>query len=69
VQPLSKMQGGIEMNETEHIEKHKLLHKYLDELVADFIQNTENLLSNTTILDFMDWSYSQTIETGKKGLK
>ena len=44
----------------EHIERHKLLHKMLDELVADFISNTNKLPSQTTILELMKWSHEQT---------
>lgn len=50
------------MTKTEHIERHELLHKHLDELIADFITHTGGLPSKTTLMAFMHWSYQQTIE-------
>lgn len=50
------------MTEGEHIERHKLLHKYFDELLGDFIQKTEKSLSQTNLIEFMEWSYQQTIK-------
>jgi len=44
----------------EHIQRHKDLHKSLDELVADLIRHTEKLPSKTTIHELMQWSNSQT---------
>jgi len=44
----------------EHIKKHKELHSSLDELLADFIDKTMSNLSNTTLMDFLTWSYEQT---------
>lgn len=44
-----------------HQERHIFLHKYLDELLADFIMHTEKLPSKTTLVEFMEWSYSQTL--------
>jgi len=34
----------------------------LDELVADFIRNTRNTLSNTSVMDLMSWSFQQTVD-------
>lgn len=48
--------------EYEHLERHKILHKNLDELVADFIGHTERLPSKTTLFEFMEWAYQQTIK-------
>ena len=45
----------------QHIERHKLLHRMLDELVADFINETGKLPSQTTLNLLMEWSYKQTI--------
>lgn len=45
----------------EHIKKHKELHEQLDMLVADWIIETGNLLSNVTILELMQWSHQQTL--------
>lgn len=46
-----------------HIERHSMLHKYADELAADFlVHNKGKLLSNTTIAGLLTWSYSQTLD-------
>jgi hypothetical protein len=50
------------MTPEEHKARHELLHKHLDELVADFISLTDRLPSMTTLLEFMKWSYAQTIK-------
>ena len=47
-------------NREEHIKRHELLHKSLDELLADFIAHTGKLPSQTTILELTSWSYKQT---------
>lgn len=49
------------MNEEEHKKIHELLHKKLDELIADFIYITKKLPSNTTLMEFLKWSHEQTI--------
>ena len=54
------------MTKEEHIRKHEALHKSLDELVADFIGHTKNLPSETTLMEFMQWSHEQT-ENPTKG--
>ena len=46
----------------EHKKRHLELHHKLDELIADFINHTERLPSCTTLWEFMQWSYQQTIE-------
>lgn len=43
----------------EHRKRHEELHKYLDELVADFIDKTGKLPSKTTIFELMLWSSNQ----------
>ena len=48
------------MTKEEHIERHKELHKALDELMADFITNTEKMPS-TSVMEFAKWAYEQTI--------
>ena len=48
--------------EREHRERHIGLNKMLDELVADYITHTENLPSQTTLMEFMQWSFEQTKE-------
>ena len=44
------------------IKKHKELHKSLDELVSCFINSTEKLISETSIMDLFMWSAKQTID-------
>jgi hypothetical protein len=48
------------MTREEHKERHILLHRELDELIADFISCTKQSLNNYTIKDFLTWSYEQT---------
>lgn len=48
------------MTREEHKKRHRQLHRYLDELVGDFIQHTEGLPSKTTVLELMEWSHVQT---------
>ena len=50
-----------------HRKRHILLHKYLDELVADFITATKKFPSKTNLLKFMEWSYQQTKEPTTEG--
>ena len=53
----------------EHIERHQLLHSYLDELVADWINMDETRsrsLSKCTILELLQWSNQQTKIPEKK---
>lgn len=47
------------MKVKDHKERHKMLHGYLDELVADFITHTRGFPSKTTVLELMDWSAKQ----------
>lgn len=50
------------MKREEHIAKHQMLHKHFDELLSDFImQNPGKRLSNTTLMDILNWSKQQTI--------
>ena len=57
-------------NEQTKFIKHKLrhykLHRYLDELVADFIGHTEKLPSSTTLTELMAWSCRETIKPTEK---
>ena len=46
----------------EHKERHLKLHEELDELIADFITHNEKSLSDTTIMEFLTWSYKETLE-------
>ena len=58
--------------EEEHRERHVELHRMLDELLADFISGKSNksaLLSKTSIMELMYWSYEQTLKPTEKGEK
>ena len=48
------------MDKEKHKERHKMLHGYLDELLADFITHTGKRPSETPLLEFLQWSHSQT---------
>lgn len=48
--------------EEKHRKRHIVLHVSLDELVADWIENTKGLPSKSTILELMEWSHKQTIK-------
>jgi len=51
------------MTEEEHKQTHIELHQKFDELLADFISHkTKKLLSSTSILEIIEWSYKQTQE-------
>ena len=50
------------MTTNEHIEKHKELHRALDELIADYILTTKKGLQNTNLLQLIEWSHEQTIK-------
>lgn len=49
-----------------HRKRHEELHKYLDELIADFFVHTKKLFSKTPISELMHWSNKQTINPDKK---
>ena len=59
---------NLEMNEKEHKGRHEELHKYLEELVVDFMQTGKDL-SATTVIELMDWSFAQTKKPTQKGDK
>lgn len=46
-------------NQKDHLKRHKELHKFLDELVADFIEHTDKRPSTATVIELMQWSSSQ----------
>ena len=50
------------MNLEDHKARHVELHQKLDELIADFIAHTEGLPSQTTLMEFLQWSHQQTLE-------
>lgn len=47
-------------NEDEHRERHKLLHRHLDEIVADWLVQTRRLPSKSSVMDLLTWSAAQT---------
>ncbi len=51
----------VPMSQEVHAQRHKELHKALDELLADFILQTGKMPSRTTLFEFMEWSHGQTI--------
>ena len=48
------------MSQEEHRACHVELHKKLDELLADFIAQTGKTPSETTVMEFLTWSFEQT---------
>lgn len=52
------------MNNEEHRQRHIKLHRYLDELFADWIEQNPDLdgYTNQPIKVLMEWSHKQTIE-------
>ena len=58
--------GYIKKNQS-HQERHVFLHNCFDELLADFIDHTDSPPSKTSLVEFMEWTYSQTIKPTEKG--
>ncbi len=54
------MKYDEDMEKVEHVMRHKELHRELDELMADFIKNTGRLPSETSLMEFAEWSFKQT---------
>jgi len=53
--------GSIDREKFEHAQRHRILHKYLDELIADYLAHHRyKRPSNTTMLELMQWSHAQT---------
>lgn len=46
----------------EHLKRHTELHKCLDELLADYIAQTDSLPEYTSLWDFIAWSFKQTTQ-------
>jgi hypothetical protein len=44
----------------EHKARHVELHRALDELAADYLLHTGRRLSDTTVLELVQWSHEQT---------
>jgi len=51
------------MEHEEHKIRHQQLHNELDELVADMVMTTKMLPGSTTVLELMQWSYQQALDT------
>ena len=49
----------MSLNLEEHKARHDVLHKCLDELIADYITHTDKRPSSSTIFEIMIWSASQ----------
>lgn len=47
-------------NQEELVQIHKELHDSLDKLLACFIESTGKNLTNTNLMEFMNWSFNQT---------
>ena len=54
------------MDEATHKAKHKELHKALDELVTDYLQNTGGRTSQRSVIDLIEWSHKQTLKPDHK---
>lgn len=50
----------IPWSEEVHRERHVLLHRSLDELLADWITHTGKTPSGDTVMEFLQWSHLQT---------
>lgn len=49
-----------------HKKTHEILHQMFDELVADFIEHTGRLPSETTVMELIQWSHEQTKNPSEK---
>lgn len=47
------------MKAEEHKERHRMLHEYFDELLADWITHTKKRPSRGTVLELIEWSAKQ----------
>lgn len=54
------------MSQEEHRARHVELHGNLDELLADYVEQTGDSLNYTTVLEFLTWSYEQTQQPTEK---
>lgn len=48
----------------DHRERHKKLHEALDELAACYMLSTGKRVSNTTLLELLEWSHKATLDAG-----
>lgn len=56
------------MTKEDHIKRHKKLHKCLDELAADYLDQTGRLLHAITVMELISRSYRQTVQPTNKRL-
>ncbi len=56
----SQEEGGVVTHE-EHRERHLTLHKYLDELLADWIRHTPGRPTKNAVFELLQWSHQQTM--------
>jgi len=49
------------MNLQEHRERHKLLHEHLDELLADYLCQNPQPISNLRIMTLLEWSHKESL--------
>lgn len=54
------------MTKRAHKRRHIKLHKFLDELLADFMLHSEGPILQRTIQELMQWSFDQTVEPVEK---
>jgi hypothetical protein len=57
---LDRGQHGRRLDKQEHRERHAELHRALDELASDYMIHTGRPLSDTTVLELVEWSHEQT---------
>lgn len=48
------------MTPKQHKRRHEELHRALDELLADYLQQHHALPSNISVMDLLQWSHEQT---------
>lgn len=46
----------------QHTERHRFLHRCLDELIADWIGHTRKLPHKSSVRQLMEWSYQQSLD-------
>jgi len=44
----------------EHRARHIELHRWLDELVADWVSHTGKFPSTSTVMELIEWSHKET---------
>lgn len=53
----------LAMDKERHAKHHSTLHRHLDELMTDYMTFHPGAVpSKTTVLELMQWSYTQTVE-------